>query len=295
MINTNSSISPSIQHFVNLKNLSMLWEVLLDELHINTPNSGPIVQNIKTVFDGNVNLFKTRANPNMGLMNMNKQFLNQLLIAVNQLFPNLKKEQLQQEQMKRINISDELLTLDEPYKVEDIQNARQSDFEKQLMSKRTEFENSINGKKPKPIDFSDKVEPELKITEMEALISETMAKRKFDIEQIQGQNHSQETEIKPSTKKSDKTVTFDDNIRHINDYNETFVAAQEENEENIINTNNIFNKLKKNKPEVITQPLLEKVNNSQEIQMLEKKIDNLSVKIDAVITMIKRIDTKLYN
>lgn len=286
--NTNTNTS-SIQHFTNGKNLSMLWELLLDELQINS-NSTTIVQNIKTVFDGNINLFKTRANPNAGLMNLNKQFLNQLLIAVNQLFPNLKQEQLlqQQQQMKRINISEEVL--DEPYKVEDIHNARQTDFEKQFLNKRNEFEKTINAKKPQPIDFSDKVEPDSKITEMESLIAETMAKRKYEIEQLQGKEEvlGKESTIKSSTRKSDKTVTFDNNIIHIDDYSKPNVnASQEENEENI---NNIFNKLKKNKnqSELIFNP-------SHKIQLLEEKIDNLASKIDILITAIKEINKKIYN
>lgn len=287
--NTNINTS-SIQHFTNGKNLSMLWELLLDELQINS-NSTTIVQNIKTVFDGNINLFKTRANPNAGLMNLNKQFLNQLLIAVNQLFPNLKQEQQllqQQQQMKRINISEEVL--DEPYKVEDIHNARQTDFEKQFLNKRNEFEKTINPKKPQLIDFSDKVEPDSKITEMESLIAETMAKRKYEIEQLQGKEEvlGKESTIKSSTRKSDKTVTFDNNIIHIDDYSKPNVnASQEENEENI---NNIFNKLKKNKnqSELIFNP-------SHEIQLLEEKIDNLASKIDILITAIKEINKKICN
>jgi hypothetical protein len=288
MINSNHSInlSPSIQHFINPKNLAMLWEVLLDELHINSPNSGPVIQNIKTVFDGNVNLFKVRANPNMGLMNLNKQFLNQLLIAVNQLFPNLKQEQLQQQQLKKINISDEVITIDEPYKVEDIHTMRQNDFEKQLTSKRAEFENSINGKKPKPIDFSDKTEPELKITEMEALIAETMAKRKFDIEQIQGQKESNQ-----NTSPIKKSVSFNDNITQIEDYSDTNTNInininREDNEENISNINNIFSKLKKN------QSKTEQVNQIQ-LSVLEEKIDILSNKIDTLTIMMKQIVDKL--
>ena len=59
----------NIKNFLNSKNVSMLWEVLLDELNIN-PNSSTILQNIKTVFDGNISLFTTKANPNMGLMNL---------------------------------------------------------------------------------------------------------------------------------------------------------------------------------------------------------------------------------
>jgi hypothetical protein len=276
----------------------MLWELLLDELQIN-PNSTTIVQNIKTVFDGNINLFKTRANPNAGLMNLNKQFLNQLLIAVNQLFPNLKQEQQllqQQQQMKRINISEEVL--DEPYKVEDIHNARQTDFEKQFINKRNEFEKTINAKKPQPIDFSDKVEPDSKITEMESLIAETMAKRKYEIEQLQGMPSSQtkldvnlqtKSETKSINKKTEKTVSFDDNITYkdIDNYNET-TSVLEKNEENIINMNNIFSKLKKNIIVSQDQTQLEKE------QTLEDKIDKLSQKIDSLFTMTEQILNNLY-
>jgi hypothetical protein len=293
--NTNTNTS-SIQHFTNGKNLSMLWELLLDELQIN-PNSTTIVQNIKTVFDGNINLFKTRANPNAGLMNLNKQFLNQLLIAVNQLFPNLKQEQqlLQQQQMKRINISEEVL--DEPYKVEDIHNARQTDFEKQFINKRNEFEKTINAKKPQPIDFSDKVEPDSKITEMESLIAETMAKRKYEIEQLQGIPISQtkldvnlqtKSETKSINKKTEKTVSFNDNLtyEHIHDNKDS--QNKEENEENIINMNNIFSKLKKNQITSYShsEPQLDNETTAYKIQILEEKIDKINQKIDIILNKL---------
>jgi hypothetical protein len=277
----------------------MLWELLLDELQIN-PNSTTIVQNIKTVFDGNINLFKTRANPNAGLMNLNKQFLNQLLIAVNQLFPNLKQEQQllqQQQQMKRINISEEVL-LDEPYKVEDIHNARQTDFEKQFLNKRNEFEKTINAKKPQPIDFSDKVEPDSKITEMESLIAETVAKRKYEIEQLQGIPASQtkldanldvnletKSETKSINKKPEKTVSFDDNVTYkdIDNYNEN-----DNKEENIINMNNIFSKLKKNQITSYShsEPQLEKETTAYKIQILEDKIDKISKQLDTILNKL---------
>ena len=304
---TNSNIN-SLQLFTNSKNLSMLWELLLDELQIN-PTSTTIVENIKTVFDGNINLFKTRANPNAGLMNLNKQFLNQLLIAINQLFPNLKQEQqlLQQQQMKRINISEEVL-VDEPYKVEDIHNARQSDFEKQFINKRNEFENTINVKKPQPIDFSDKVEPELKITEMESLIAETMAKRKYEIEQLQGIPSSQtrtesesNLETKPKTKsinkKTEKTVSFSDNVtyEHINDNEDS-----QNKEENIINMNNIFSKLKKNQSithshtdyQLEKEKEKENYKNSYEIKILEGKIYKISKQLDIMMEQITNLLNK---
>jgi hypothetical protein len=271
----------NIKNFLNSKNVSMLWEVLLDELNIN-PNSSTILQNIKTVFDGNISLFTTKANPNMGLMNLNKLFLNQVLIAVNQLFPNLKQEQ---QQMKLINISDEVIG--EPYKVEDIHNARQTDFEKQVADKRNEFESSINQKKPQPVDFSDKVEPEMKIMEMEALIAETMAKRKFDIEQIQGLNSNvnslTNTSINvkkpPSLQaKAEKTVSFNDNVTlHIDDYDY----------ENVNNINNIkpdiqtsiFNKLKKTTPDT-------------NLSELNNKIDTLVTMMEKIVLLLEKKENK---
>ena len=274
----------NIKNFLNSKNVSMLWEVLLDELNIN-PNSSTILQNIKTVFDGNISLFTTKANPNMGLMNLNKLFLNQVLIAVNQLFPNLKQEQ----QMKLINISDEVIG--EPYKVEDIHNARQTDFEKQVADKRNEFESSINQKKPQPVDFSDKVEPEMKIMEMEALIAETMAKRKFDIEQIQGLNSNANSNSNslintsinvkktPSLQtKTEKTVSFNDNVTlHIDDYDY----------ENVNNINNIkpdiqtsiFNKLKKTTPDT-------------NLSELNNKIDTLVTMMEKIVLLLEKKENK---
>jgi hypothetical protein len=111
-------------------------------------------------------------------MNLNKIFLSQIVTAVNRLFPNINQ---QSQSTKLINISDEIIN--EPYKVEDIQSARQTEFEAQVNQRRSEFENLVTHKKPKELDFSDKAEIS-KIKEMEALIAETIAKRNFEIDQI---------------------------------------------------------------------------------------------------------------
>ena len=59
-------------------------------------------------------------------MELNKNFLSQVVLAVNRLFPNIKQEQ----NIKRITISDEEIA--EPYKIEDIQASRQIKFEKEV-------------------------------------------------------------------------------------------------------------------------------------------------------------------
>lgn len=289
-INT-TNLSPNIKNFLNNKNVIMLWEVLLDELHIN-PNSSTVVQNIKTVFDGNISLFTTRANPNAGLMNMNKLFLNQVLIAVNQLFPNLKQEQ----QMKLINISEEIIG--EPYKVEDIHNARQTDFEKQVSDKRNEFDSSINLKKPQPVDFSDKVEPEMKIMEMEALIAETMAKRKFDIEQIQGTNPNLNPNTNILTKpaiqtKLEKSVSFNDNVTlHVDDYESINLTETS----NIVKeTSNIFNKLKKTaiiKDTTQVQSITPVITTDDKLNQLNNKIEILVQMMGQILSLLEKRETK---
>ena len=172
----NTSINMNnLQQFKTVKNVNMLWEVLLDELKINHQNTS-LVSNIRSVFENNISLFLSKANPNSGLMNLNKIFLSQIVTAVNRLFPNIN-----QQSTKLISISDEVIN--EPYKVEDIHSARQSEFEAQVNQRRSDFDNLATHKKPKELDFSDKAEIS-KIKEMEALIAETIAKRNFEIDQI---------------------------------------------------------------------------------------------------------------
>jgi hypothetical protein len=167
----------NITQFLTKQNIKILWDVLLDELRIET-NNKQIVSNIRTVFESNITPFTSRAQQNISLVDLNKQFLSQVVIAVNRLFPGLKQEQ----ELKRINISSEEIQIHEPYKIEDILTARQTNFEKQVKQKQIEFENSINFKRPQELDFSEKVD-DGKIKEMDALIAETIARRKFEVEQ----------------------------------------------------------------------------------------------------------------
>jgi hypothetical protein len=167
------------EEFVKRQNIELLWDVLLDELCIDA-NNKQLTGNIRVVFEKNISPFVARANPNANLIELNKTFLKQLIVAINKLFPSLRN-------MKKIQIGDEFS--DKPYKIEDIHSARQSDFEKQLEQKRQDFEVTMNPSKPNEMDFSDKFQ-ETKITSMDALIAETVAKRNFDLEQVQYANYN---------------------------------------------------------------------------------------------------------
>lgn len=67
-------------------------------------------------------------NPNLNIMELNKQFLSQVVLAVNRLFPNLQKEQ----NIQKITIFPEIEHNLTPYKIEDIQSLRQTEFEKEV-------------------------------------------------------------------------------------------------------------------------------------------------------------------
>ena len=143
--------STNISQFNNKQNFALLWEVLLDELNINMSNTS-LLKNIKTVFESNIQPFMSKANPRSNIIELNKLFLSQVVIAVNKLFPNLKQEQ----NIKKIKISDDEYL--EPYKIEDIQASRQNHFEKEVELKRLEMENYMAPQKPKELDFSDIIE-----------------------------------------------------------------------------------------------------------------------------------------
>lgn len=172
----------NINQFTNKQNIKMLWEVLLDELHVNTSNK-TLISNVRTVFESNINPFSLRANHKSNIMELNKQFLSQVVLAVNRLFPNIKQEQT----IKRITISDEEVS--DPYRIEDIHASRQTEFEKEVEQKRMEMDNYMTPQKPRELDFSDR-NSDGKIKAMDSLVADKMTQRNMEIEQFQNNNYN---------------------------------------------------------------------------------------------------------
>jgi hypothetical protein len=242
-----------MEQFINSDNLHLLWEVLLDELNINTENKS-LISNIRLVFESNLKLFTAKINPNTNIINLNKQFLSQLLVAVNKLFPSLKNES----NIKRINITNEEIL--EPYKIEDIHSARKSDFEKELERKKMELENYMTPVKPKELDFSFRnLDDKIPSGGMDSLLADKMAERNFDIENIQQSNYNL-SNINPENwlKAKETSISSEkieqrqiEQISNINK-NSKKVSWNENVDSNIslkieeTNTIDIFQKLKKN-------------------------------------------------
>jgi len=256
----------NLSQFTNKQNMNLLWDVLLDELHINTNNKS-VITNVKAVFEGNIKPFTSNSNPKSPIMELNKQFLSQVVLAVNRLFPNFTK---QEQNIKRITITNEEVY--EPYKIEDIHASRQSDFEKELERKRIDLDTYMTPQKPRELDFSDRG-LDGKITAMDSLVAEKMAQRNLEIEQFQSGNHNTsgvdpEKWLKPSetSVKGEKIIPSkiqsqnQNRLKHINidDNNNISLTIQENKnpkkvsweDDNITEEPimNIFQKLKKQTP-----------------------------------------------
>ena len=80
-------------------------------------------------------------------------------------------------------------------------------------------------------------------------------------------------------------MSFSDNVtyEHIDNYNEN-----DNKEENIINMNNIFSKLKKNQITSYShsEPQLNNETIAYKIQILEDKIDKISKQLDTILNKL---------
>ena len=248
-----------LKQFTTNQNLILLWNVLVDELSINSSNI-KLINNIKTVFDSNIEPFLKNANNNNSLMQLNKQFLSQVLLAVNRLFPQL--NQMQSQNIKRITITDEEIT--EPYKIEDIHASRQTNFEKQVELKKVELENYMSPQRPTALDFSDKNMSNglnMKITEMGPLLADKIAERNLEIEMLYNTNYNSsnsETWLKTqeTSIKSEKNIVKNEEpntsrLKYLNIDSNGDVSVSNKTQKKVSwnkeeTTTNIFQKLKKN-------------------------------------------------
>jgi hypothetical protein len=249
----------NLSHFTNKENIKLLWDVLLDELHHINATNKTLISNIRMVFESNIKPFTLKTNPNINLIELNKHFLSQVILAVNKLFPR-------EQNIKRITITNEEVS--EPYKIEDIQSSRQNDFEKELQRKRIDLENYMTLKKPKEFDFSDR-ESDEKITAMDSLVAEKMTQRNLEIEQFQNSNYnttnidpeqwlsSKETSVKVEKNEAQNNKT--NRLKHIsidNNNNISLIKEKKVSWNDLESTPNIFQKLKKKQEDqmIIDEP-----------------------------------------
>ena len=287
--------------FLVQDNIQMLWSVLITELNVNSNNSSTMT-NIETIFNTNINMFRNKTNLNAPLMVLNKQFLQQVITAIHKLFPNIQQET----QFKKINIGE---NVSEPYKVEDIHAYRQTDFDKQLKLRQTEFDNTVNFMKPPEIDFTEKIKEE-KISHMDTLIAETMARRNLEIDTTFASIPNPNPNIISIKNNEEPTKKISaDNVKDLlqSNFKKTKYVNLDETGTNIIDLNNsppnkkvswnseltndtapldLFSKLK------MTVPITNADYNNDiinEIKSLHQKYDEINNKLDKLLDKIGNV------
>jgi hypothetical protein len=281
------------KQFLNNQNINILYEILLQELKINDKSIW--IPQIKQIFSNNINFFLANVNLNNSLLELNKLFLKQTIIAINTLIPNLKND-------KKINILPDEINF--PHKIEDIRNVRKDLFDEEFNLKKKEFDNIMKTEKPDTIKFSDEYSNE-KIIDMAKLLSDKINERDNEIPQISNMseinnileniNLNQEeltmninsTIPITSEENTKKKVNFSlkENDEIIPEIKTTIYEEQKsielpKNENELIkNTTNIKNN------SIVTNflPMNEFIKKINEIDILNKKIDNLTYLVEELV------------
>jgi hypothetical protein len=154
--------------FLTSDNIEMLWDIIYDDIKRNIRTSEEeshakqfFLKQSQQYYQ--VEVIQTKSS--IDLININKNFISQIIQSFNGLQSTNK---VRKEEMVRR---------------EDYQVERLSHFEKTLAEKQDEFKNIFAANIPTQPNFSEPLDKPLGDS-MTLLISETLAKRNFDIEQI---------------------------------------------------------------------------------------------------------------
>jgi hypothetical protein len=260
--------------FLSKENISTIWEVIIDE-DIFKFLTRDIQENIFQMFTNNIKSFyEVEKIKTLQLMDLNKKYILLLLSYIKKNYP--------QKIPNKIKIFNEepdnqLITYEE------LQNDRKTQFEKDLIKKEQEFENSINVKPPPVPEFSDKFE-EKPISEMNLLIKEITNKRNYDVEQINYNYQNTGNQVNNWLKSQDTSIKLekfnlqssveDNNKMNQNNKKLKYLNLEDENN---ITLNNVYNFNNKNN------------NNNND------NVDNINKLLQKNVTWGKNDEITFYN
>jgi hypothetical protein len=229
----------SIQYFLNIENIKLLWEVLLEEPLIKQYfDTSDKYKELSIIFESNIKgFYEIEKNNCNNLIELNKKFILLIMnwlfkqsnikniIHINKTIPEIK------ENSRKITIhegaTNDIIndtSIKELITYEEIKNERVTQFEKELSIKQSEFTNIIKKSVPPTPNFSDKVDEP--IYEIDLEIKKIQEQRNYDIEII-NKNHQKNI---TAQKSGEKHISWADN--HVNGSND-------------IQNDNILSKLKK--------------------------------------------------
>ena len=157
--------------FLTKENVSLLWEVIMDDDLMKNKQQSEVSQ-IIDIFNVNLKKFHASTNNN-NLTELNKNYITVMINFINKNFnkPIVKNHINQNQNQKK-----DLITYEE------IQNDRLSQFEKDYNNRQQEFTSAMSLPVPQAPDFSDKTDGPL--TEIEVEVKRYMAQRNYDVEQL---------------------------------------------------------------------------------------------------------------
>lgn len=238
--------------FLRQPNIQMVWEIIME--HPAIKGQPPKVSSeVYNVMMQNIQGFYEKETTRLStLVELNKKFIGVLIQYISENYS------------KKTNSS---------VKIEDIQYERQSKFEQELKQKQADFSSAMSLPTPPTPRFKDET-PELPMTEMAAALKKATEQRNYDMEVI---NKTRTVPTIKINENVDRKVPVQDIIdlsspsKHISwaEEENIIVSAVDENEESI-DINGLFKKLKKVEP--LTQyPSLDQTDDR--IQSLERKVD----------------------
>lgn len=169
----------SINDFLTKQNVSMIWDVLIEN-DILKGKSSDIIKEVGNIVNQNIKgFFENERKVVNNLVELNKKFITLIIQYINKTYPLHTQQPQQQQNFKQISQvkkQPELITHN------DLQSERISQFEKDLNQRQSEFTNAMTASVPQAPNFSDKLDEPL--TEMELALKNAISQRNYDIEQV---------------------------------------------------------------------------------------------------------------
>jgi hypothetical protein len=190
--------SPQVNiDFITSENIEMIWEIILDDIkdRIKTQEQQ---SNARGFFINQARIFFEREkSTQQGLMQMNKQFISQIMKSFNGQGQNQGPSQTPNQNPSQNPSQKQSKPI---FKAEDIQAERLNAFERGLEEKKNDFLNAMTIPKPDAPNFSDNTLDAPIGGAMEELIARTLAQRNFEIEVLNKSSNKDDVEkwLKPT-------------------------------------------------------------------------------------------------
>ena len=263
--------------FTSNNNKGLIWG-LLQESNVFDGIENENFARIQTIFEDTISNVH-RSNTNLSLLEKNKITMNTLIKKINDEKSKPKK------------------SIQMVYRVEDIQNKREQEFNLKLKEQQDNLNKMINPVKPKAMSFSDETINEDKPIgdDMDRLIAERLAtrERELEIPQItketeQWLNNNREVKLKIEN----KTVSFNESVTNIPKQVDRNIELVVDNITDRVSNiaENRVNSIVENK---IENSIFNKLKRKQDVQPIQLPSQSVGVNMEQEIHALRENQNKL--